>query len=162
MKEEDLLHLHYPLVHEGANLNGDIFLAAEMQASYETLVGTVLDKDHSQGIDQIVGRHYKAEYATENSKGVIYCDAYIYANLYPDVALKLEDGAIDGVSMETYFKWAERVSEGRILHGLTFVGAGLVRMPADPLARVTLEANRAAASLEDLIYEELMALKGSR
>ena len=138
LAEEDLLHLRYPLVHEGANKNQDVFTAREMKQSFHTLVDTPLDKDHSMNCDDIVGKHYNAEYAEEGGKGVIYCDGYIYAKFYPDLAAKLQDGAINGVSMETHFGWSERRTEGRVLHDLTFIGAGLVRVPADPKAIVSL------------------------
>lgn len=140
MKETDLLHLTYPLVHEGTNGNGDEFIGEEIQKAYHTLIGTPLDKDHDQSIDSIVGRHYDAHIESDNGGLVIICDAYIYANLYPDIVIKLKDGSIDGVSMEAKFAWAERSQEKRTLHGVSFFGAGLVRVPADQKARVALKA----------------------
>lgn len=161
--ESDLLYLHYPLVHEGVNLNGDEFLAEEMHKAYKSLVGTPLDKDHGRLCDDVVGKHFSAELSQDNGKLAIFCDAYIYANLYPDLVVKLMDGAINGVSMETTFTSARRVSANvRQLLGLRFIGAGLVRIPADPEAILQVKAakhNRddlraVAAQIARILQEE--------
>lgn len=157
--EENLLVIHYPLVHEGPNLNGDVFLAEEMKASFGTLIGTPLDKDHSQGIDDIVGRHFNAVYEEVSGKGVILCDAYVYAGLYPDIAFKLSDGVVNGVSMETQFAWSERSADQRTLHGLNFIGAGLVRIPADPQARVSVSTAIRPEKVEAMALAIARAIK---
>lgn len=160
--EEEFLHLTYPLVHEGVNLNGDEFTKDEMKQAFSTLIGTPLDKDHSQDIDDIVGRHYNARYEEVGGTGVIVCDAYVYALIYPDIAIKLVDGVINGVSMETQFKWAEKTQSKRTLHGLNFIGAGLVRIPADPQARVSIKAGTSQAKVEALAIAIARNLKELR
>lgn len=167
LAETDLLHLTYPLVHEGVNLNGDEFIAEEMEKAYHTLIGTPLDKDHNQDIDSIVGRHYDARLENQASELVIICDAYIYANLYPDIAIKLQDGSIDGVSMEARFAWAERTTDKRTLRGVNFIGAGLVRTPADHKARVAIKASPPKVSystkqIELVVAQVIQGLKAGK
>jgi hypothetical protein len=140
VKEEDLLYLSYPLVHEGTNNNGDEFTAEEMKASYKTLVGTVVDKDHNMSVDAICGKNYEAEYVTESGKGIINVDAYVYANLYPDLEIKILDGTINAVSMECFFARSEQVAlRRRRLHDIQFIGSGLVRIPGDPQALINTD-----------------------
>lgn len=155
IKEEDLLRMSYPLVHEGTNLNDDVFVSAEMKAGYKSLIGTQLDKDHRFGVDDIVGMHYAAKYDEVDGRGVINADAYVYAGLYPDIAVKISDGAINAVSMETHFEWAERTAMGRVLHGLKFAGAGLVRIPADPDARIKTADKRRAQAIAQVVLAVL-------
>lgn len=136
-KEEDLLYLRFPLVHEGVNLNGDEFTAEEMEKGYHTLIGTPLDQDHSKSVGAIVGKNYDAQYELDSDgKGVIYVDAYVYANHYPDIATKIMDGVINAVSMECMFGWAERAANKRTFHDIKFIGSGLVRIPGDPNALI--------------------------
>jgi hypothetical protein len=158
VKEEALLHLEYPLVHEGINANGDEFIASEMTMAYKTLIGSPLDKDHDSNIDAIVGQHFDARLETDASGLVIWCEAFIWADLYPDVARKLECGVVDGVSMECKFAWAEKMLNRRVLHDCTFIGAGLVRLPADHKARVIVKKKPVAYSMEQRAAASMMAM----
>jgi hypothetical protein len=139
VKEEELFHLEYPLVHEGVNLNGDEFTQTEMASAYKTLIGTPLDKDHIKEIDAVVGMHYSSTLVTDADGLVIFAEAFIWADLYGDVVRKIVSGAINGVSMECNFAWAERTMSKRVLHDCNFIGAGLCRIPADPKARVSVK-----------------------
>lgn len=159
VKEEELFHIEYPLVHEGANLNGDIWMASEMTMCYPSLVGTVLDKDHFKEIDAVVGMHYSSSLLTDAKGLLIFAEAFIWADLYPDVVRKLSSGAINGVSMETQFAWAERTVSGRILHECNFIGAGLCRVPADPMARVVIKSTQAQYTQEEIAIASAIAMK---
>lgn len=156
----NLMEISYPLVHEGKNLNGHIFTREEMAEAYETLIGTPIDLDHSQTINDVVGKHTDAEFKIEDGKAVIYCKGYIYADFYPELAAKLRDGVVTGISMETHYEWAERTADGMILHGLNFLGAGIVRTPADPKARVVLSENKAVKEIMAKVVESLLTSKG--
>lgn len=128
----DCVYFACDLVHEGRNGNGDIFTRAEMERAWRTLIGKPVDKDHILGVDGAVGKIYDAKFDLDASgRAVIRVAGYVHARLYPDVAWKLLDGIVTGVSMECLFDMGEHTGGGRVLHGVHFVGLGLTRMPAD-------------------------------
>lgn len=136
IRPEDSVYFACDLVHEGANGNGDIFTRAEMERSWPTLIGMAVDKDHDMKVDGTVGQIYDAKYLIIAGRAVIRVAGYINSRFYPDVAWKLLSGVIKGVSMECFFEYGERRSEGRYLHGVQFIGMAVTRIPADSEALI--------------------------
>lgn len=123
-----------PMVHEGRNNNGDIFSRAELASAWASIIGMPLDCDHDLSVDGIVGSFVDASFVNAAPGGVIQITAAINKTLYPQTAWKVESGILTGISMECLFERGEQNARGRQLHGVRFVGGGLTRMPADPLA----------------------------
>jgi hypothetical protein len=135
------------LVHEGRNDNGDVFTRAELVRAWPSLIGMPVDKDHDLKVDGVVGRVYDAELVDVDGVATVRIAGYIHAGYYPDVAWKVREGLVRGVSMECFFAHADYTAAGRVLHDVRFIGIGLTRLPADKRAlidRTALRADQAA------------------
>jgi len=138
---EDFLFFQAPLVYEGRNGNGDIFTRSELQLAYQTLIANPLDIDHEFTVKDACGKLFDAEFRVENGVACIWIVGGILADFdHGLLAKKLKHGIITGISMECLFQRGEQTLAGRILHGVKFIGAGLVRTPAESRARIPLDS----------------------
>lgn len=148
------------LVHEGPNLNGDIFLRDEMERNWRSLLGQVVDLDHLYGVRDAIGKIYAVRFIPD-VVAKIRIAAYYNATLYPDVDWKIQHQIIRGVSMECSFQRSTRQPEGRVLRGVSFLGLGIVRIPGDPQAWIeTVQdtpATLRAAALQEVTSWATMA-----
>lgn len=152
---------------EVPNKNWDLFPMEEIQRAYPTFVGRNIFLDHNtQSVRNAVGKIVAAE-LRQDDEGYTYvaCLFKVDRQIHPDIAMKIEDGIIDSVSMGANVKEAEcsvchhratRESEfcehlanlGRYIdpytgqpnysinHGVEFTELSLVSVPADPTAKM--------------------------
>lgn len=134
-KQAGLFYFDADLVHEGPNANGHIFTAEEMRRSWQTLLGQPIDVDHEFTVEAAVGKVYAVR-LVEESPLAIRIAGFVSEEFYPELVWKMRNGIITGVSMECQFDSVTRTPRGTILHGVDFIGLGIVRVPADDNARV--------------------------
>lgn len=88
------------------NANGDYFPAKEVQASYETFIGGIVDYNHDQNI--LLGRIIDATYmAVENGQDWVEIICKINRNAYPEHTSNIEAGILSQMSLEAYADEAE-------------------------------------------------------
>lgn len=154
----DLMHVKFELCHVGANKNHDGFILDEMKAGFKTAVFKPLNWEHST---ENIGVIYDSELVEpEEGAAYILAKAKIWKHKHPERARAMAERFGDNnlyFSMETYFQKAKcsicdeefassddycdhlnnrmQASAGqdiiRNLLGLNFVGAGVVKNPAD-------------------------------
>lgn len=175
-KQKDLMYVSFKLVHASGNKNKDFFLEEELEKAQFTPILKPLNWQHGE---PNIGTIYLSKYvaATDDEPAYIKCAVAIYKYKYMDYAQEMMDRYNNDnlfFSMEVWFtefecstcktvyKFSdyevcshlqERFNEGnntfRILHNLTFAGAGVVDNPADILAD-----SISVASKQNQIYEE--------
>jgi hypothetical protein len=149
---EHRLYFSSDIVHEGRNGNGDIFTRQELERSWRSLVGKPLDCDHDMKVPAVVGQLYAARYDIVEGRAVVRVAGYIHQVFFPQVAWVVRNGIVNGISMECLFKSGQRTMQGRHLEGVNFVGAGIVRIPADGESLIdTVQESVTNASRRDLI-----------
>ena len=94
---------------EVPNKNWDLFPMEEIQRAYPTFVGRNIFLDHNtQSVRNAVGKIVAAE-LRQDDEGYTYvaCLFKVDRQIHPDIAMKIEDGIIDSVSMGANVKEAE-------------------------------------------------------
>lgn len=167
-KQKDLMYVSFKLVHVGGNKNKDFFTEEELSQAQFTPILKPLNWQHGE---PNIGTIYLSKLiaATDNESAYIKCAAAIYKYKYLDYAQEImnrynNDNLL--FSMEVWFtefecsicnamykyndyetcKHLQERFNGdnkafRILHNLTFAGAGVVEKPADELADSISVAN---------------------
>jgi len=187
--DDDLMYLKLRYVHEGANENFDEFIGAELSERYTSAIYKPLDWSHDskQIIGTIYDSELVPANETENGRLGVDIYTVIYKRLFPayaeEIAKRFAKGTLY-VSMETWFEEAEcsechgkfshsslycshlrqRYSTAnsytRILHGITFGGAGIVEVPGDKDAKaLTLASDlkkRTEKEMEIKRFETMM------
>jgi hypothetical protein len=155
-KQEDLLYVKFKLVHANTNKNMDKFLPEEMQPATKTPILKLINWGHKE---PNIGVIYRSKYV-QGSNGeddFLECYGAISKYKYKTYAQEILNRYANNnlfFSMETYFKEAQcsvcdmayadeqdycshlktRLVTGktsRVLRGLTFAGAAVVKNPAD-------------------------------
>lgn len=186
-KQEDLMYVKFKLVHASTNKNKDKFLKDELSKAEKTPILKLLSWEHAEpSIGVIYDSKYVEMSEDDDEPSYLECFAAVSKFKYKNYAKTMaERHAEDELyfSMETYFKGAEcsvcseyfstaedgycshlknRFATGsetaRILHDLTFAGAGVVINPADVLAESLTLASDSENNLNILESEanELM------
>jgi len=162
-KDKDLMYIKFRYVHEGSNSNNDVFDADELEERHTTAIYKPLNLKHKE--NKIIGSIYDTEFIpkdkSNNGKAAVNIYTVIYKWLFPKEADEIKKDYTEGklnVSMETWFDHAEcsvcgskfeheidycshlksryTVADNkRLLHGITFGGAGIVDDPADEDAK---------------------------
>jgi 5-methylcytosine-specific restriction endonuclease McrA len=154
-QNKDLMHVKFELCHTGANKNHDGFVNEEMKQGHETARKKPLNWEHTT---ENIGVIYDTEYVEKDNEATIIAKAAVWKHKHPERARVVSERYADSglfFSMETYFQSAKcsvceetfsssldycdhlnnrmQVNAGttRWLLGLNFVGAGVVRNPAD-------------------------------
>lgn len=157
-KQEDLLYIHFKLVHANTNKNKDKFTEFELRKAEKTPILKLLNWGHGEPNIGVIYQSKLVE-GTEDEPAYLDCLAAVSKYKYPKYAQEIIDRHENGdlfFSMEVWFKEAQcsiceevfstgeegycshlkdRYSEGsmadRLLRELTFAGAGCVESPAD-------------------------------
>jgi len=155
----DLMHVKFELCHTGSNKNKDGFVTEEMEKGYVTAAFKPLNWEHStENIGVIYDSHIDKN--EDTGVATILAKAKIWKHKHPERARTMAERFGDNnlyFSMETYFQGAQcsecsevyasqddycehlsnrmQANAGqevtRNLIGLNFVGAGVVKNPAD-------------------------------
>lgn len=162
VKQKDLMYVSFKLVHANRNKNSDKFLSAELDKAQKTPIFKLLNWEHGEpNIGTIFDSEF-VKSNKENEDDYLKVMAAISKFKYPDYAKEIQERHKNDelfFSMETYFENAEcsdckqtfagkeetycshlkgrhqhNSTTARILHDLTFAGAGVVKDPADELA----------------------------
>ena len=138
----DTLDFGFILCSAGANANDQFFVEDEISVPeiYNSVIGEPLNEDHEQTFRAIVGNINESSFITAAGEvpASIYCRGNIFADIYPAVAKKVRLGAgrWAAVSMEAIPNPLEMVGKYLIIHMPKFVGAGLVRFPANAYSQI--------------------------
>jgi hypothetical protein len=154
----DIMHVKFELCHTGANKNKDGFINDEMEKGFSTAVYKPLNWEHTT---ENIGVIYDAQIdKSESGSYTIVAKAKVWKHKHPERARAIAERYGDNnlyFSMETYFQKAKcsvcseefasqadycdhlnarmQANAGqeviRNLIGLNFVGAGVVKNPAD-------------------------------
>ena len=138
----NVLSFGFILTSAGANGNDQFFVEDEICIPdvYNSVIGQPINEDHEQSFHAIVGNITQSSFleASEAMPSSIYCGGEIYSDIYPDVAKKVQRGAgrWAAVSMEAIPNPLEMVGKYLVIHMPKFVGAGLVRFPANEYSQI--------------------------
>ena len=177
-KDKDLMYVKFRYVHEGSNSNNDVFDADELEERHTTAIYKPLNLKHKE--TKIIGSIYDTEFISRdksnNGKAAVNIYSVVYKWLFPREAENIKKQYSEGklnVSMETWFDHAEcsicgskferevdycshlksrytQADNKRLLHGITFGGAGIVDDPADEDAKaLSLGKKVEAGTLKD-------------
>lgn len=158
LKTDDVLYTIFKLCHKGANGNKDSFLEDELAENHASARYQAIDWEHKE---PNIGAIYDSKYIEDDPKDklpYVLCAGVVWKRRYPELAQKMMERYSKGelfYSMEVWFKQAEcSVCHGtyahaddycsclrlrhssvgkanRILHGISFAGAGVTERPAD-------------------------------
>ena len=149
------------------NKNWDFFPLEEIQRAYPTFIGRNIFLDHNTAsVRNAVGKIIAAE-LREDEEGHTYvaCLFKVDRQIHPDIAMKIENGIIDSVSMGAnvmqaecsmchhvatkeaefcehlhnlgrYMDYDHGTQNYSINHGVEFTELSLVSVPADPTAKM--------------------------
>ena len=141
-KTSGLFRIAFTLTTSGSNDNNQFFVEDELALPevYESPIGEAINQDHDQRFEAICGEIFSSEFVPQDGDNLsrIRCHGVIFSDYYPEVAYKARTGAgrWAAISMEAIPNPLEQVGKYLVVHNPKFVGASLVRFPANRHATI--------------------------